>query len=74
MKVNCVWHDEALNYRKRAPMTREYRWYANIADIEFRQLLDITALLRRTQVWMEQREDKASAAFMEKFINTWTVR
>lgn len=51
---------EYLNYQRRPPMTREYRWYANIADIEFRQQLDITALLRRVQQHMNNRKEQGA--------------
>jgi len=42
---------------------REYRWYANIADIEFRLQLDATCLLRRVQQWIDTREGGQGSYF-----------
>lgn len=51
---------EYLNYQRRPPMQRERRWYANIADIEFRSKLDATALLIRASIHESRHSDEAS--------------
>jgi hypothetical protein len=53
---------------------REYRWYANIADYEFRSCLDVTCLLLRVLAWVEKREDGIGAAELEAHIKSFTKR